>query len=50
MRIKYLGLVLLSIWLIGTGLIAILQLNFIYKDIIMGVIALIAGILLLVRR
>jgi hypothetical protein len=47
---KDLDILLVSIWLIETGLIAILGLDFIYKDLIMGVIALGAGILLLFRR
>jgi len=50
MRIKDLGMLLLSIWLILTGLIAILHLSFTGEDIVMAVIAIAAGILLLLRR
>jgi hypothetical protein len=50
MRIRDLGMFLLSIWLILTGLIAILHLSFTGKDIVMAVLAIAAGILLLLRR
>lgn len=50
MRIKDLGMFLLSIWLILTGLIAILHFRFTGEDIVMAVIAIAAGILLLIRR
>jgi hypothetical protein len=41
---------LLSVWLILTGLIEILHLSFTGLGIIMAVLALAAGILLLLRR
>jgi hypothetical protein len=50
MRIRDLGLLLLSIWLILTGLITILHLSFTGEDILMAVLAIAAGILLLLRR
>jgi hypothetical protein len=50
MNIKDLGMFLLSIWLILSGIIAILHLSFIGIDIVMAVIAIGAGILLLLRR
>jgi hypothetical protein len=50
MRIKDLGMFLLSIWLILTGLIAILHLSFTGEDIVMAILAIAAGILLLLRR
>lgn len=50
MRIKDLGMLLLSIWLILTGLIAILHLSFTGEDIVMAILAIAAGILLLLRR
>jgi hypothetical protein len=50
MRARNLGMFLLSIWLIASGLITILNLSFIGKDIIMAVIAIAAGVLLLIRR
>ncbi len=42
------GFVLLAIWLILTGLIALLGLTFAGLNIIMGLLALIAGILILI--
>jgi hypothetical protein len=50
MRVKDLGMFLLSVWLILTGLIAILHLSFTGEDIAMAVIAIGAGVLLLLRR
>jgi hypothetical protein len=50
MKAKGLGTLLLAIWLIATGVITILNLNFIGKDIIMAVIAIAAGVLILIRR
>ena len=47
---KNLGMLLLAIWLILTGLVAIVGLNFSGLNILMGVLALIAGILLLLQR
>jgi hypothetical protein len=50
MRIsRNLGMILLSIWLILEGLIALFGLRFTGIDIIMGLLALIAGIILLVQ-
>jgi hypothetical protein len=50
MRIRDLGMLLLSIWLILTGLITILHLSLTGEDIVMAVPAIGAGILLLLRR
>jgi hypothetical protein len=50
MRLRDLGTLLLAIWLIATGLITILHLNFTGMDIVMAVIAIAAGVLLLLRR
>jgi hypothetical protein len=54
MRLKDLGFVLLSIWLIVTGLNAIFRLDLIIRsdayNVLMGLIALAAGILILLRR
>jgi hypothetical protein len=41
---------LLAVWLIATGLIAILNLSFTGMNVVMAVIAIAAGILLLIRR
>ncbi len=43
-----LGFLLLAIWLILTGLIALFRLSFTGLDIIMGLLALAAGILILI--
>jgi hypothetical protein len=50
MNIKNLGMFLLSIWLILSGIISILHLSFIGIDIVMGALAIAAGVLLLLRR
>ncbi len=47
---KSIGLVLLSLWLIGTGLISIFHLNFIYRDLVMSCLALAAGVMILIRK
>ncbi|HKK06622.1 MAG TPA: hypothetical protein VKA50_12325 [Gammaproteobacteria bacterium] len=44
------GATLLGIWLIGTGLISLLGLHFNGDRVVMAVVALVAGVLLLVRR
>ena len=45
-----LGVKLLGVFLILYGLVQLLGLSFVYMNIVMGVLALIAGILLLVGR
>jgi hypothetical protein len=45
-----LGMILLAIWLIAQGAIALLNLNFSNMGLIMGLLALVAGILLLIGR
>jgi len=45
-----LGIVLLSIWLILTGLLPLLKINVPYSGIVLAVLAVITGILLLIRR
>ena len=47
---RKLGMILLGIWLILSGLIAILNLSFTGLSIIMGILAIAAGILLLLER
>jgi hypothetical protein len=44
------GTILLAIWLILTGLTAFVRLSFPNRDRVMAVIALLAGIFLLIRR
>lgn len=51
MRItKNLGMLLLGIWLILQGLIALFSLSFSGLGIVMGLLALLAGILILIGR
>ncbi len=45
-----LGFILLGIWLILTGLIALFDFHFNGEGIVMGILALVAGILLLIER
>ncbi len=45
-----LGFVLLAIWLILTGLLALFDFHFNGEGIIMGILALVAGILILIER
>lgn len=44
---KNLGLILLSIWLILTGLFAIISFNFDGREIAMAILAIVSGVLLL---
>jgi hypothetical protein len=47
---KNLGMLLLGIWLILTGLIALLGLSFQGLPLIMGILAIAAGVLILLGR
>lgn len=47
---KNLGMLLLAVWLIATGLRSVIDLRFAYDTVIFGVLAIVAGILLLARR
>ena len=47
---KNLGMLLLSIWLILYGLIALLKFSFTGLDIIMAILAIAAGIFILIGR
>jgi uncharacterized membrane protein HdeD (DUF308 family) len=47
---RSIGMILLAIWLILTGLITLFNLGFAGISIIMGLLALIAGILILMGR
>ena len=47
---KNLGLIVLGVWLIASGLIALIDLNFRGMQTIMAVLALVAGILIVIRR
>jgi hypothetical protein len=47
---KNLGMLLLAIWLIATGAMALLQMSFPYAGTVLAVLALAAGILILMGR
>jgi len=47
---KKLGMILLSIWLIVSGVIAIFNLSFTGLSIVMGILAIAAGVLILLDR
>jgi thiol:disulfide interchange protein len=47
---KTLGMLLLAIWLIVMGLVQALNLGFTGLSILMGILAIAAGILILLRR
>lgn len=47
---KHAGTLLLAVWLIATGLQDIAHLHFRHDTLILGVLALVAGVLLLFRR
>lgn len=47
---KHLGMILLGAWLIGQGLIRLLDLSFRGMSELMAVLALVAGILIIIRR
>ncbi len=47
---KDIGLLLLGLWLIGTGLGSIIGLHFHYDHLVFGVLAVVAGIFVALRR
>ena len=47
---KDLGLLLLAVWLILYGLLAVFNVSFPQQGIVMGILALAAGILILIKR
>jgi uncharacterized membrane protein HdeD (DUF308 family) len=49
-RGRTLGMLLLGIWLILTGLGALLHLSFSGEDIVLGLLALAAGVLIILER
>jgi len=48
--VQNLGLLLLGVYLILSGLVALLGLNFVGLHVLMGILALAAGILIVLRR
>jgi hypothetical protein len=47
---KNLGMILLGIWLIATGLKAVIQLSFAHDALVFGILAIAAGMLIVLRR
>jgi nitrate reductase gamma subunit len=47
---RNLGMLLLAIWLVATGLAELIHLNFMYMGAILGALAIAAGVLLLIDR
>lgn len=47
---KNIGLLLLGVWLLLHGLIGIINLHFSGLPVLMGVLAVVAGIMLIIRR
>ena len=45
-----LGYLLLSIWLIAWGLFALLSLNFPFQNVILGLLAIAAGVVILMKN
>lgn len=46
---RRLGLILTGIWLVLTGLSALIHIRFEYRELIMAALALVAGVLLIVQ-
>jgi hypothetical protein len=44
------GMLALAVWLILYGLLAVFNISFSQENIIMGILALIAGVLILIKR
>lgn len=49
-RDRHVGVLLLGIWLVARGIIPLINLSFTYLSLIMGLLAFLAGILLLVNQ
>jgi FtsH-binding integral membrane protein len=47
---KGLGLILLSIWLIATGLIVLFRFSFVGEATVMAILAIAAGVVLLIEK
>jgi hypothetical protein len=50
MKGRSIGMILLAVYLILAGLVGLANLNFAYQGVIMGVLALLAGVLLLIGK
>lgn len=47
---KEIGLLLAGVWLALEGLVRLADLSFRYDDLVMGALALVAGVLVIIRR
>ena len=47
---KHLGMILLGIWLIATGLQTVAGLHFIHDRLVFGILAIVAGVLVAIRH
>jgi uncharacterized membrane protein HdeD (DUF308 family) len=47
---KDIGMIALAVYLILTGLLAVFNITFAQEAIVLGILALIAGVLILIRR
>lgn len=47
---KNLGMILLGIWLIAMGLQSVIRLSFAHDTLVYGIVAIAAGVLIILRR
>lgn len=47
---KNIGMIVLAVWLIATGLRGVINLSFHNDSLVFGIVAIIAGVLLIMRR
>ncbi len=47
---KNLGMILLGIWLLATGLKSVINLSFAHDTLVYGILAIAAGVLIILRR
>jgi hypothetical protein len=47
---KNVGTLLLGVWLVATGLKSVIRLNFDYDWLVLGILALVSGVLLILKR
>ena len=50
MNMKNIGFTLLGVWLIATGLRGVVNFSFQYDSLIFGIIAIVAGVLIILKR
>lgn len=47
---KNIGMIILAVWLIATGLRSVVNLSFQHDSLVFGILAIVAGVLLIMRR